>query len=91
MCRTPLHGSFGIIILGHIEALDKGIIAGAGLDVLNQEPPVPGHPLVNHPRIVVTPHTAGVTVQSFNALGRAVAENIHRLRSGEAVLNNAAP
>jgi phosphoglycerate dehydrogenase-like enzyme len=73
-----------------LDALDKGLIAGAGLDVLNQEPPAQGHPLVNHPHVVVTPHTAGVTEQSFDALGRAVAENINRLKRGEAVLNQAA-
>ncbi len=72
-----------------LNAIDGGLIAGAGLDVLNQEPPAPGHPLVNHPQVVVTPHTAGVTEQSFDALGRAVAENINRLRRGDVVLNQA--
>ncbi len=70
-----------------LTALDRGLIAGAGLDVLNQEPPLPGHPLVNHPRVVVTPHTAGVTEQSFTALGEAVAENVGRLKRGEPLLN----
>lgn len=73
-----------------LAALDRGLVAGAGLDVLNQEPPAPGHPLANHPRVAMTPHTAGVTEQSFDALGRAVAENINRLKRGEAVQNRAA-
>lgn len=70
-----------------LRALDAGSIAGAGLDVLIQEPPDPTYSLVRHERVVITPHTAGVTEQSFGALGRAVAENIERLRRGEALRN----
>ena len=70
-------------------ALNRETIAGAGLDVLNQEPPAPDHPLLNHERVVVTPHTAGVTEQSFTALGRAVADNVERLKKGEPLENEA--
>ena len=70
-----------------LAALDDGSIAGAGLDVLNQEPPAADHPLVNHPNVVVTPHTAGITRQSFDALGRAVADNVERLKMGEPLQN----
>lgn len=70
-----------------LEALDKGLIAGAGLDVLNQEPPDPNHPLAHHDKVIVTPHTAGVTEQSFKALGMAVAENIERLKRGQPLKN----
>jgi phosphoglycerate dehydrogenase-like enzyme len=68
-------------------ALNEAQIAGAGLDVLNQEPPAANHPLVNHEKVVVTPHTAGITRQSFDALGRAVADNIERLKKGEPLQN----
>ena len=68
-------------------ALNEGQIAGAGLDVLNQEPPGSNHPLVNHEKVIVTPHTAGITRQSFDALGQAVAENVQRLKKGEPLLN----
>ncbi|MGD9138545.1 MAG: 2-hydroxyacid dehydrogenase [Desulfobacterales bacterium] len=74
-----------------LAALDDGLIAGAGLDVLNQEPPAADHPLVNHAKVVVTPHTAGITRQSFDALGRAVAENIDRLKKGLPLQNLAVP
>jgi len=70
-----------------LAALNQGLIAGAGLDVLNQEPPAADHPLVNHEKVVVTPHTAGITRQSFDALGRAVADNIERLKKGEPLQN----
>ncbi len=59
-------------------------------EVLNQEPPAADHPLVNHPAVVVTPHTAGITKQSFDALGRAVADNVERLKKGEPLQNLAA-
>ena len=68
-------------------ALNEGQIAGAGLDVLNQEPPGLDHPLVNHEKVIVTPHTAGITRQSFDALGQAVAGNVERLKKGKPLLN----
>jgi D-3-phosphoglycerate dehydrogenase len=40
-------------------ALREGWIAGAGLDVLEQEPPAPGNPLLDHPGVLWTAHTAG--------------------------------
>ena len=70
-----------------LAALNEGQIAGAGLDVLNQEPPAADHPLVNHEKVVVTPHTAGITRQSFDALGRAVADNVERLKKGKSLQN----
>ena len=70
-----------------LAAVNEGIIAGAGLDVLSSEPPLPTHPFVNHERIVITPHTAGVTEQSFSALGRGVADNISRLKQGRPLRN----
>ena len=68
-------------------ALNESQIAGAALDVLNQEPPSVDHPLVNHEKVVVTPHTAGITRQSFDALGRTVADNIERLKKGQPLRN----
>lgn len=70
-----------------LQAIDVGAIAGAGLDVLVGEPPGPAHPLVRHEKVVITPHTAGVTEQSFHALGRATVANIERLRRGEEIRN----
>jgi len=44
-----------------IDALDRGTVAGAGLDVVDPEPLPEGHILWAHPRVVMTSHTAGNT------------------------------
>jgi len=44
-----------------IAALSDGRIAGAGLDVLEQEPPEPNNPLLSMANVIVTPHVASAT------------------------------
>lgn len=39
-------------------ALDAGALSGAGLDTIDQEPPSSNHPLLNHPKVILTPHVA---------------------------------
>jgi D-3-phosphoglycerate dehydrogenase len=48
--------------------LDEGHLAGAGLDVLTEEPPKPGHPLIGLPQTLVTPHSSYVSVESVREL-----------------------
>jgi phosphoglycerate dehydrogenase-like enzyme len=45
-------------------ALDSGQVAGAGLDVYQPEPPPKDHRILTHPNVILTPHTAGVTVET---------------------------
>ena len=78
----------GEIVYGEdlVRALDEGLLWGAGLDVTDPEPLPPSHPLWTHPRVVVTPHTAG---GSPRRAGRAIAafcENLQRLRAGQPLL-----
>ena len=58
------------------EALDKGIIAGAGLDVLVQEPPVADNPLFAARNCYITPHIAWATASARKRLMRVVVENV---------------
>lgn len=58
------------------EALDSGRIRWAALDVLSEEPPQPGHPLVNHPRVTLTPHIAYFSNRTDAEYVRIQAQNV---------------
>jgi phosphoglycerate dehydrogenase-like enzyme len=66
-----------------LEALDSGILTGAGLDVLAGEPVRPDNPLVRHPRVIATPHIGGMTVEHFSQSGALMVENIERFERGD--------
>jgi D-3-phosphoglycerate dehydrogenase len=71
-----------------LEALEAGQVGGAALDVFEEEPPPPGHPLVAHPRVICTPHLGASTEQAQVNVSIAVAEQVRDyLVSG--VINNA--
>jgi len=59
-----------------IAALRAGIIAGAGLDVLEQEPPVPDNPLLTMDNVVVTPHVASATTRMRPETRRRAAREV---------------
>lgn len=68
-----------------IDALDRGHLAGATLDVFPREPLPKSHPFWRHPKIFVTPHVAAAGYPRTAAPG--VAENIRRARAGRPLLN----
>ena len=59
-----------------IEALNKGTIWGAGLDVTNPEPMYADNPLLNMPNVAILPHIGSATVEARNGMARLAAENI---------------
>jgi glycerate dehydrogenase len=66
------------------EALKKGVIAGAGFDVLSKEPPVPDNPLLNLnlPNFVLTPHVAWAGGGAMQTLADMLVENIDAWAAG---------
>jgi D-3-phosphoglycerate dehydrogenase / 2-oxoglutarate reductase len=69
-------------------ALKEGWIAGAALDVLQQEPPPKDHPLFALPNVLLAAHTAGLTVESERELSvAAVREALRVLIDGAPPLN----
>ena len=65
------------------EALELGIIAGAGLDVLSQEPPPSTNPLLQAPNCLITPHNAWGSFAARQRLLNEVALNFKAFLDGE--------
>ncbi len=67
-----------------VSALREGEIAGAGIDVLDREPPVPDHPLLQPgiPNLLVTPHNAWGTRESRQRLVDMLGDNLQAWLSG---------
>jgi glyoxylate reductase len=59
-----------------IEALNTGIIWGAGLDVTNPEPMYSNNPMLMMPNAAILPHIGSGTVEARNGMARLAAENI---------------
>jgi glyoxylate/hydroxypyruvate reductase A len=68
-----------------LAAIDSGQVAAAALDVFDPEPLLPDHPFWAHPKVVMTPHAASITIPSSAA--PQVVENIHRARAGQPLIN----
>ncbi|MFW6058619.1 MAG: D-2-hydroxyacid dehydrogenase [Phycisphaeraceae bacterium] len=64
-------------------ALRDGDIAGAGLDVLSEEPPASGSPLIGAPNCFITPHNAWASQESRTRLMRIIADNIGAYLAGK--------
>jgi phosphoglycerate dehydrogenase-like enzyme len=66
-----------------VAALQSGQIAGAGLDVFEQEPIPADHPLLRAPNVVVTPHSAGVTPDALLAGLEMTVQNVADFLAGQ--------
>jgi glyoxylate/hydroxypyruvate reductase A len=68
-----------------LAALDSGHVAAAALDVFEPEPLPPDSPFWTHPRVLVWPHAASITIPRSAA--PQVVENIRRAREGRPLIN----
>ena len=66
-----------------VEGLDSGHLAAAGIDVFFPEPPPTDHPLLSHPKATLTPHIAGLSVDTAPRVARSVADQIFAALKGE--------
>jgi phosphoglycerate dehydrogenase-like enzyme len=69
------------------EALASGAVGGAALDVFPQEPLPAGHPLWSDPRMLITPHSAGIGPGSDERRYRVLVDNARRFVAGEPLIN----
>jgi len=76
-CRGPVVDENALY-----EALKGKRLAGAGLDVLVEEPPAKNHPLFTLPNVTLTPHSAGPTWENWTARFRNGFDNIERVAAG---------
>ncbi len=76
-CRGPVVDEAALI-----EALRKGEIAGAGIDVFEREPTPADNPLLKMDNVIVTPHTAGTSAVSFTDAKAQIGQEVARILEG---------
>jgi phosphoglycerate dehydrogenase-like enzyme len=70
-----------------VEILERGHLAGAGLDVTYEEPLPADSPLYAMPQVLLTPHTSGTSIRFWERAAKLFQENIERYLDGRPLLN----
>jgi D-2-hydroxyacid dehydrogenase (NADP+) len=70
-----------------IKALEEGWIAGAGLDVFEEEPLPEDSPLWDMDNVIITPHHAGTSTRHLDRVVELFAENLRRYQDGDDLIN----
>lgn len=68
-----------------VQALDEGLIAGAGFDCLTAEPPPADHPfsaIMGRPNVIITPHVGWASLEAMQACWCQVIDNIEGFAAG---------
>lgn len=65
------------------DSLRSGALGGFATDVFAKEPPEPDDPLFSYDNVVVTPHTAGATVETFRRVVATAMGHVSHLRQGD--------
>jgi len=79
----------GIVVEAALhDALVSGRLAGAGLDVFEQEPPPLGHQLFELANVIMAPHVAGVTREAVDRMSEQTARNILSALDGDPIRQN---
>lgn len=66
-----------------IQALDEGVILGAGIDCIEHEPIDPKDPILKHEKVTLTPHVGGTSNDLLGEMVPRMAKNVNRFLKGE--------
>lgn len=70
------------------QALTRGGLQGAGLDVFDREPPDPANPLFGLPNVILAPHMAGVSQEAMDRMAVAMVRNVLSVLDGKPDMAN---
>jgi D-3-phosphoglycerate dehydrogenase len=70
-----------------LTALDEGTISGAAMDVIEREPPPPGHRVLTHPKLLLTPHIGAYTMRAWDKGSHEAVDKLLQFLNGGKVLD----